>query len=468
MRILIFFPAIFLLSSISFGQQAIIVVQADSSDGQMLYLTRFHAPGLEYDRIDSAKVSGQPVRFTVVPDPIRPYEIRLGCQYVCQLYLAAGDSLIYHYSPSNLDLVFDRIGANKAAQDTAIRPQSQWLFYRAMGDRNWASTRSYVTAIRQKMETEAGRLLAQFPEHPGLASALRADALRWYYEPQLRYFYRYFDSSEGIASEDPNHLKFIDSIQWSHQDLVHSSDMDGLVSEWLNLAGWRSGIHGPETSEKDRDEVGIEIAFTLPPPSRDVAILTAMKELTWLSPSKAVAIGERAIARYRPLASDTAYLIACEKSLDAIRSRLPGKLAPAFSLPDSTGRLHALADFRGKVIYLDFWGTWCHPCVQELPALRKLEEKFAGDTSIAFVSIAIEYRRLAAWKKFLQTQKLPATQLYAEGQFHNETARAYGIEGVPTYMLINRDGTFIDAAAPRPSSGKAEAAIRNALTKSGD
>ena len=67
--------------------------------------------------------------------------------------------------------------------------------------------------------------------------------------------------------------------------------------------------------------------------------------------------------------------------------------------------------------------------------------------------------------KFVSDNHLHGNQLFGEDRSDNDVAEAYGISAVPAFMLIDRNGNFIDAAAPRPSSGKAEDAIRAALSE---
>jgi len=80
----------------------------------------------------------------------------------------------------------------------------------------------------------------------------------------------------------------------------------------------------------------------------------------------------------------------------------PGMPAPDFALPDSSGNIVQLSQFKGKVVYIDFWGTWCYPCIQDLPDAFELQNKFK-DKPVVFLYVALEYNEenIAHWKKFI-------------------------------------------------------------------
>ena len=446
---------------------ATIVITFDSvPPGGEVYLMRFHAPGLKYDRVDSSSVH-KAVTFRLIPDPEKEYQVNLKNRTILwSIYLAPGDSLVF----SNLHdrLLFDKLGANQWFRTESHVPRSQAAFYNRMGERDWAGMCRYVDSEMRLIHEDSGALARRFPEHRAAIIAVHNAELRWYFEPRFRYFYKYFDTDKPISSEDNKRIMVLKSIPWTDPLLKRSDEMDDIASEWLNIRMWYWGATNSDTTSTQNDRQAFNFAMALPAPARDAAVLSSEEAFDYMAPAKAVALGEMELKEYAPKASEAAYVATFEKKLGVLRAKLPGKAAPEFSLPDTSGKMVTLKDFTGKIIYLDFWGTWCGPCREELPSLKKLEEDFAGDTSVAFVSIALEAPTLKdqdvrGWKSFIISHKLTGVHLYAEGQFGNADVERYNIEAVPTFMLINRDGTFIDAAAPRPSSGKAEAAIRAAL-----
>ncbi len=143
----------------------------------------------------------------------------------------------------------------------------------------------------------------------------------------------------------------------------------------------------------------------------------------------------------------------------------PGQPAPAFTLLDDTGKSVSLSDFKGQVVYLDFWGTWCGPCMKEMtesaPALKK---QFEG-RQVVFLYVSMGDPE-ARWKQTLVDKQF--TSLHSvhlrEPRESSQVATDYQVTSYPSYWLIDRAGRIVDTRAPRPSDGtKTVAALEAAL-----
>lgn len=137
-----------------------------------------------------------------------------------------------------------------------------------------------------------------------------------------------------------------------------------------------------------------------------------------------------------------------------------GTKAPEFALPDAKGKLFRLSDFRGKYVYLDFWATWCIPCLQELKLKQVLNEKYGED--IVFVSISLDKNAEIMNSYLLKNKQLTSVFLY--GGTSETLLDDYNIKAIPTYFLLDRDGDFIVSPAKKPSEN-AELVFKSLLQK---
>ena len=141
------------------------------------------------------------------------------------------------------------------------------------------------------------------------------------------------------------------------------------------------------------------------------------------------------------------------KNYQAIQKIAPKQKAPDFQLPSLQDSLISLSDFRGKLVYINFWGTWCGPCIKQIPHYKKLYQKYKND-NITFLNVALEYgdKDIRRWKKFIVEHDFPGVHVVAEKQFNNQSIRLYSVTFAPTYMLIDQAGLIIDPRADSPKN----------------
>ena len=125
-----------------------------------------------------------------------------------------------------------------------------------------------------------------------------------------------------------------------------------------------------------------------------------------------------------------------------------GEPAIGFTYPDKDGEKISLSDFKGTLVYVDVWATWCGPCRAEIPSLQQLEADYHGK-DITFMSVSVDTNK-EAWLKMVKEKELGGTQLWAEGW--SEITKSYAIFGIPRFMLFSAEGNIISTNAPRPSS----------------
>lgn len=143
-----------------------------------------------------------------------------------------------------------------------------------------------------------------------------------------------------------------------------------------------------------------------------------------------------------------------------------GKVPPFFTLKDQDGKDVTMKDFAGKVVYMDFWASWCSPCRHEMKVgSPKLHAKFKDNKDVVFLYVSID-DRADLWKKAIADDKVEGVHVLSPGGFKSEVGQAFNINGVPHYILIGKDGKIIDNNAPRPSQDITQTKIAEALNAS--
>ncbi|MCK5820386.1 MAG: redoxin domain-containing protein [Bacteroidales bacterium] len=127
---------------------------------------------------------------------------------------------------------------------------------------------------------------------------------------------------------------------------------------------------------------------------------------------------------------------------------MPGQTAPAWTLPDIDGNVVSLSDFKGKYVYIDFWATWCGPCLAEIPDYRQLVKDYAG-RNIVFISISVD-RDKPKWEAMVKEEKFDWVQLHDADKMNDD----YLVRYIPSFIFIDTEGKMIAPRAPRPSTDK--------------
>jgi len=112
-----------------------------------------------------------------------------------------------------------------------------------------------------------------------------------------------------------------------------------------------------------------------------------------------------------------------------------GGATPALALPDLAGRAHALEDYRGKVVLVNFWATWCEPCRAEMPSIGKLRASLAGQPfEVLAVNVGEPESRI---QRFMEQVPMPFPVLLDRD---NAAAKAWRARVLPVSFLVGADG----------------------------
>jgi thiol-disulfide isomerase/thioredoxin len=140
----------------------------------------------------------------------------------------------------------------------------------------------------------------------------------------------------------------------------------------------------------------------------------------------------------------------------------PPRPAPEVSFAAESGGNVSLADFRGRVVLLNLWATWCEPCIREMPALDRLQGKLGG-RDFAVVLVSQDRGGGNVVDPFFAKLGLANLKTYLDPK--GTVGHGFGVAGLPTSFLIDRDGTIIGSVqgAAAWDGPEAEARIRQYL-----
>ena len=132
---------------------------------------------------------------------------------------------------------------------------------------------------------------------------------------------------------------------------------------------------------------------------------------------------------------------AIEKQAAAANALAVGKTFPSFAEKDLDGKPLALADFKGKIVLIDFWATWCGPCVAELPNVLAAYDKFHGK-GFEIIGISLD-QKLDALTGFIKEKNMKWPQYFDGLGWKNKLSEQYGIQSIPATFLLDGEGKII-------------------------
>jgi thiol-disulfide isomerase/thioredoxin len=158
---------------------------------------------------------------------------------------------------------------------------------------------------------------------------------------------------------------------------------------------------------------------------------------------------------------DKSLLVRINEKLKVTREE--GKPAPDFIGTTLDGKKVRLSDFKGKVVYVDFWSTNCPPCVAELPYIKRLQEKYKGE-DVVFLYFSFDHSA-EVLKHFIKEKNFTGVHVNDPKEFASDAAIKYHINSIPRHIIVDKNGILVNSDAPRPSS-QPEQILDKALGKS--
>lgn len=136
-----------------------------------------------------------------------------------------------------------------------------------------------------------------------------------------------------------------------------------------------------------------------------------------------------------------------------------------FSGTDVDEKKVSLSDFKGKVVVVDVWATWCGPCKREIPSLKAMEKDYHGK-DVIFLSISVdEVKDKQKWKDFVKKEELTGVQLFGGNGMKSDVSKFYNIKSIPRFMVFDKKGNIVTDDSPRPSDPELAKMVDGLLKK---
>lgn len=362
------------------------------------------------------------------------------------LYLSPGDDLQCHITPSNDEATFSGKGAeaNQYLKNRAFPHAGCYLVGGQYLKADYPSTLAFIDSVAKARTAELTHLKTASPDFIDQEKARIAgeQVNSIFYYPVYALIYAKTRHAEMTA-------KTIDSFFVAHKD-----DADGLIRQmakdkYLDVSVVRSVL-----LQIMSDSVTYR-AF-----SHDFAPTTRMNDLLKAvvaslnlkrDASEATLLQANMTAeglKEEDFASELKEKIAQARKLEA------GQEAFDFVMTDRQGKTHRLSEYKGKFIYIDFWATWCGPCIQESPAFEKLCKQYAGK-DIVFLQVSID-KNEGAWKRYIATKNKVALQYRSVDPVLKEK---WAVLFIPRFVLVDDQFRIVNPFAPRPSEKAIESLL---------
>lgn len=395
----------------------------------------------------------------------RPGEVYLehGGEY-SKMFLTPGDSLIVTLNAKRFDESISYAGRGAEANNFLAKKALAFNEDKDPEVAKWAALRNCDEAGFLKYCDSVAQVLAAYYEKH--YSPKFSEAFKNHITAEIEYgsaydkmtyhgLHAYLNRQQKTTdNKDPHYYDFLRTVPINKPEYAYVSEYMSFVESYLYKAVDDSLFKKDTVYNAERGKKHLQARYDLAKArltgaAREHALYKII--FNHMSRADEVSVVEPLLQDYRSLKPDTALLSALDK-IYAVKSRIAkGKPAIGFTYPDASGKNVSLADFKGKIVYVDFWASWCGPCRREMPYAKKLVEKYAG-LEIVFLFVSID-ENADAWKKAMEHEKIEGVHLLAIEGFQSQALKDYGIAGIPHYLLIDKQGNIISSNAARPSGG---------------
>lgn len=313
---------------------------------------------------------------------------------------------------------------------------------------DFEETKALVDSLAEIRRNELSQLDSVSEEFKMLESArIQADVLNSYFS-----YVSYANIYSREDSRETMQQKYNDFMQKAapYAKAIYPSLMDEKL---LNVAVVRDVLHNLFDKENVSWTEGLDI------PARTRELYEAYNYISLLRRQADKATVD-SVETFAASMQQPDFANELKLKVEQVARLLPGKPAFDIKMTDIEGNTHRLSEFKGKVLYLDFWATWCGPCIQQSPHFEALSKEYAGK-DILFIPISQD-TNLKAWKDFLGAHKKELPQY---NSVDNNAHTNWQIFYIPRFVVIDKDFNIVNAYAPVPSDKEAIKAILDPLTE---
>ena len=164
--------------------------------------------------------------------------------------------------------------------------------------------------------------------------------------------------------------------------------------------------------------------------------------------------------KFREINPHPEYTEAVQAALYKALKLQPGQPAPEFTLYDLDGQPVSLSQFKGQVVLLDFWASWCGPCIGDLPDLRRIKRK-AADKPLVFLNLSLDTDE-AAWREAVDKHGIEGVHVRADG-WSADVAKSYQVNSLPSYYLVDSQGLIVERLRILRNTDEIVATIKKSL-----
>ncbi|MBC5623519.1 TlpA family protein disulfide reductase [Butyricimonas hominis] len=364
------------------------------------------------------------------------------------LYLTPGDDMEVYITESNKEATFKGVGAeaNNYMKKRLFPKGGSFLEGGSNVRTDFPTTKLLVDSLAAVRKTELENLKNVSPDFKRMENArIVADVVNSYisyasYGKEYRLDWQAFQ--KATPEEQKAIQEQLEKMQNAHFATI-TPELNRMYKDLTDTLLLNVAVVRDVLSYANGDKFGWFEGIVLPERTGELyEAYEKVESLRWEVTPETVGQANDFIARSknRDIATEVKYKAGQAGKL------VEGQPAIDIVIEDVDGNTKQLSDFRGKAIYLDFWATWCGPCIQESPAFEALSKKYEGK-DIVFIPVSTDARQ-STWLSYLKNHHKDLPQYISHDQALKDE---WCIMYIPRFILIDKDFKIVNAYAPRPS-----------------